>query len=287
MSSIDKDSADRKEADETQGLVWCFQCGNEYDEDVAECAECGVPTTSDAPVEAADVGDPDDDQIAYEFHEWTGEGRKTLDGMLTRSGIDHAWQGATLIVREADEEAVDDAVAQAEVVAMPTLDLSQPTMIYELGELDDEQHARLLRRIAEQGIPHAFDQNGDLFVYEKDEEKVDGVFEGLEVADVVEREFGPGLQGVDPVAVMSDLFVAAGRLRKNPADTKGTISLVENASLVNQMTLPYGLGADVWGAVVDQSIGLSDALSGEQTALVDTDITELATDLHNLMRRLV
>lgn len=287
MSSIEEDAADRTNTEESQGLVWCFQCGNEYEEDVAECVECGVPTTSEAPLEPDEVGDPDDDQIAYEFHEWTGEGRKTLDGMLTRSGIDHAWQGATLIVREADEEAVDEAVAQAEVVSMPTLDLSQPTMIYELGELEDEQHARLLRRLGEHGVSHAFDQNGDLFVYEKDEEKVDGLFEGLEVADVAEREFGPGLQGVDPVAVMSDLFVAAGRLRKNPADSKGTISLVENASLANQMTLPYGLGADVWGAVVDQSVGLSDALSGEETALVDTDITELATELHNLMRRLV
>ena len=271
---------------DNDGLVWCFQCGNQYDEDVAECTECGVPTTKDAPIDVLAVGDADDDQLAYEFHEWTGQGRSTLDGMLTRSGIDHAWQGATLIIREADEEAVDEAVAEAEVVAMPTLDLSQPTMVYELAELSDDQHARLLRRLGEDGLSHAFDKNGDLFVYEKDEDIIDEIFGGLDEADADEREFGPGLAGVDPVNIMSDLFVAAGRLRKNPNDSKGVLELVETASIVEQMTLPYGLGADVWGSVVDQSLDLSDALSGAEGS-EDADIEEMAIELHDFMRRLV
>ena len=275
------------DGDATEGLVWCFQCGNEYNEDVAECTECGVPTTAQRPLGAEDVGDLDDDQLAYELHEWTGQGRSILDGMLTRSGVDHAWQGATLIVKESDEDAVDESIAQAEVVAMPTLDLSQPTMVYELGGLDRKQHARLLRRLGDEGVSHAFDQNGDLFVYEKDEEKVDSLFEGLDVADVTERKFGAGLPGVNPVTVMSDLFVAASRLRKNPNDSKGVVSLVETTSLVNQMTLPYGLGADVWGSVVDQANDLSDALSGENDAAPDADVEEMATGLHDLMRQLV
>ena len=95
------------------------------------------------------------------------------------------------------------------------------------------------------------------------------------------------MPGVDPVDVMSDLFVAAGRIRKNPNDAKGIVALVETASIVHQMTLPYGLGADVWGSVVDQSADLSDALSGEIEGLSDTDIEEMATQLHEFMRRLV
>lgn len=269
------------------GLVWCFQCGNEYEADVAECTECGVPTTTDTPLEANAVGEEGDDQLAYEFHEWTGQGRSILDGMLTRSGIEHAWQGATLIIREADEEEADALVADAEVVAMPTLDLSQPTIVYELGDLSDEQHARLLRRMGDEGLSHAFDKTGDLFVYERDEDKVDELFGGLDEADASEREFGPGVKGVDPIEVMSDLYVAAGRLRKNPADAKGVVSLVETTAIVEQMKLPYGLGVDIWATVVDQSGELSDALSGETEGLIDTDIQEMAGELHDLMRRLV
>ena len=280
MTSTQNDSDDT-------GFVWCFQCGNEYEEAVSECTECGVPTTKEAPTDVGDVGGAEDDQLAYEFHEWTGQGRSILDGMLTRSGIEHAWQGATLIIKEADEEAVDKAVAEAEVVAMPTLDLSEPTIIYELDELDDEQHARLTRRLGEEGVAHAFDRKGDLFVYENDEEKVDTLFGGLDEADPEERQFGPGVPGVDAAAVMSDLFVAAGQLRKNPNDPKGVVTMVENAALVEEMSLPYGLGADVWGFVVDRSAELSDSLSGEDTALPDTDIVEMAAELQDFMRPLV
>lgn len=267
-------------------LVWCFQCGNEYEADVEECVECGVPTTSTAPLEADSVGDEEDDQIAYELHEWTGQGRSTLDGMLTRSGIAHAWQGATLIVKEADEETVDDAIAQTEVVAMPTLDLSQPTMAYELAELEDEQHARLLRRLGDAGLSHAFDRNGDLFVYERDEESVDEIFEGLDEADLSEREFGPGVDGVDPVNIMSDLFVAVGRLRKRPTDAKGVVAVVSTTQIVEEMRLPYGIGADVWGNVVDQAAELSDMLADE-TQASDSTVQELAEALHATLRRLV
>ncbi len=86
---------------------------------------------------------------------------------------------------------------------------------------------------------------------------------------------------------MSDLFVAAGKLRKNPRDPKGVLAMVETASIVYQMKLPYGLGADVWGSVVDQASDLSDALAGEDTALDDADIEDMAAKLHDYMRQLV
>ena len=274
------------ETDAPGGRVWCFQCGLAYDPDVEECVECGVPTTDRPPQLAEDVGDEDDEQLAYEFHEWSGQGRSILDGMLTRSGIAHAWQGATLIVKEADEEMVDAAVAQTEVVAMPTLDLNQPTMVYELEMLDTEQHARLLRRLGDAGLSHAFDREGDLHVYEKDEETVDEIFEGLDVADASEREFGPGVPGVDPVSVMSDLLVAAGRLRKKPTEAKGVVALVESAATVGQMTLPYGITAELWGAVVDCSGELAAVLSGDRD-LEDQTVAEMADELHQLLRPMV
>lgn len=267
------------------GLVWCFQCGNEYDAEVETCTECGVPTSGQRPTEAADVGAEDDDQLAYEFHEWTGQGRSTLDGMLVRLDIEHAWQGATLIIREEDEDAVDAAVIEAEVVAMPTLDLTEPTVVYELDELDDEQNARLLRRIEQQGLSHAFDRKGDLFVYQKDEEKVDEIFGGLDEADLSEREFGPGIDG-DPLAVMSDLFVALGRLKKRPGDQRGVLNFTESARLIEQMRLPYGIAADVWANVVDRTAELDDVLTSDE-GYNDVDLAEMSDELHSLLRKMV
>ncbi len=271
--------------DAGHGLVWCFQCAREYDEDVDLCLECAVPTTAERPTDVSAVGDDGDDQLAYELHEWTGQGRSTLDGMLARSGVPHAWQGATLIVREADEQMVDDAIAQTEVVAMPTLDLTQPTMVYELDGLEDIQHARLLRRLGDAGLSHAFDAEGDVHVYEADEEAIDDIFEGLDEADLSEREFGPGVSQ-DPLSVISDMFVAVGRLRKRPGDGKTVVSVVETAALIQQMRLPYGLGVEVWSEVVDESAGLSDALT-DRSGVADDELQERTELLHAKLRRLV
>lgn len=274
------------ETDSPADRVWCFQCGNEYDEDVAECVECGVPTTSDRPQVAEEVGDVDDDQLAYELHEWSGQGRSILDGMLTRSLIAHAWQGATLIVKETDEAAVDEAIAQTEVMEMPTLDLTEPTVVYELGDLDDDQHARLLRRMSTAAVSHAFDQKGDMFVYERDEEQVDGFFEGLDVADASERTFGPGVPGVNPVDVIGDLFVASGKLNKKPADSRAVLAFMTTADIVEQMSLPYGFNVEQWSQVVDGANELADGLEGDDR-YSSAEVEELSGALQGLLRTMI
>ena len=68
---------------------------------------------------------------------------------------------------------------------------------------------------------------------------------------------------------------------------RGVVALAENASLAKQLSLPYGLGADVWAAVVDRSGDLNEALSGGDSDLTDVEIEEMATNLHDLMRGLV
>lgn len=269
-----------------EGPKWCFQCGTQYVAEVLECIECGVDTTPVAPTAASEVGNLDDSQLAYEFHEWAGQSRSTLDGMLTRQGVDHAWQGATLIVREADEQLVDSLVAEAEVSTIPTLDLSEPTIAYQLRELDDAQSSRLLRRISDAGISHTFDKNGDLFVYESDEDDVDEFFVNLEQKDAAERSFGPGVDGVEPFEVMSELFVSAGKLKKRPNDVKAVARFCTVASLTSQLSLPYGLNADVWANIVDRADELAGAVQ-DMASLDEDEIGDLAAELHAQLRLLV
>lgn len=278
MTSVETDSpADR---------VWCFQCGNEYDADVAECVECGVPTTGDRPQVAEDVGELDEEQLAYELHEWSGQGRSILDGMLSRSLIPHAWQGATLIVKEADEEVVDEAIAQTEIMEMPTLDLSQPTVVYELNDLTNDQHSRLLRRMTTAAVSHAFDQKGDMFVYERDEEQIDGFFEGLDEPDASERTFGPGVPGVNPVDVIGDLYVASGKVNKKPSDSRAVLAFVSTANVVEQMSLPYGFNVEQWSQVVDGANELADGLEGDDRYTSD-EVIELSGALQGLLRTMI
>ena len=79
--------------------MWCFQCGASYEAGVVACVECGVGLVDQPPLAPEDVGDLDDEQIAYEFHDWSFEARRMLDQLLTGRHIPHAWQGAAMIVR--------------------------------------------------------------------------------------------------------------------------------------------------------------------------------------------
>jgi hypothetical protein len=66
--------------------LWCFQCGAEYQEGVETCAECGVGLVPEAPLAPEDVGSSDEEQLAYELHDWSFESRRMLDQLLTVRG---------------------------------------------------------------------------------------------------------------------------------------------------------------------------------------------------------
>ena len=265
--------------------MWCFQCGAEYVEDVLECVECGVPTTSDKPVDAQDVGETDEEQLAYELHEWSGQGRRVLDGMLTNSGVAHAWQGATLIVREADETDVDDAVRQAELATLPTLDDEAEKMVYELAEYNDEHRTRLTERLGQAGVPFEFDADSDLVVHEADEAAVDEIFETLTDEPEEAYVFGEGVDGVDPHDVLSEMFLAVSRLKKNAGDSRNMMDFANSSELAEQLQLPFGFSSADWRALLDDTGDLRAALFAEE--IDDADIAERIDLVHGRLRQLV
>ena len=102
--------------------MYCFQCAREYVEEVTECSECGVGLVEEKPTPPEEVGGQDEAQVAYELYDWSFEARRMLDGLLTGADISHGWQGAVLIVLEADEDRVDGLVEQASAADDPILD---------------------------------------------------------------------------------------------------------------------------------------------------------------------
>ena len=118
--------------------VWCFQCGAGYAAEVAACVECGVATVSEPPGDVADVGEADEDQLEYDLHEYSSQSRSMMESLLLGTGVPHAWQGAVLVVREADEDQVDTFVAAVDRAAAPALPDDAPRVGYELSDFDDD-----------------------------------------------------------------------------------------------------------------------------------------------------
>jgi hypothetical protein len=253
--------------------VWCFQCGAGYAAEVAACVECGVATVPERPADAADVGEAGEDQLEYDLHEYSSQSRTMMESLLLGAGLPHAWQGAVLVVREADEEQVDTFVDAMQRAAAPVLAPDVLRVAYELAGFDDDYVTRLTGALDAAGIAYGFDDEGDLEVAADDEARVDGLFDKLagDTGDTDATEFGPGLDGTDAHDVLSRLFVATDRLQRNPRDRKGNRNLARGSDEIRQLALPFGFEARTWRAVLNQV----EVLVG----VVDSDATqdEIAT----------
>ena len=142
---------------------WCVLCGGEYVAGVLECADCLVPLVDEQPVAAEDVGAEDEAQIAYDLDELAPEDRFDLDRRLTEAGLVHAWDAESLIIREADEDAVDPMVD--EVADAAGLGDEQGVVGYELGDWTEEKRDELTSVLEAAEIPFEWeDETNDLLV---------------------------------------------------------------------------------------------------------------------------
>ena len=261
-------------------MAWCFQCGNEYEPEVEDCVECGVALVSEPPADPAEVGASDEDQLAYELHEWAGESRRILDQDLTAAGIAHAWQGATLVVRADDEEAVDRAIESAEDAGGPAIEPGVETVAYEVdGWAADEQSAfsDLLVRL---GVPHEFDAEGDLVVRAADEEAVEAALDAFEAG----ADDRPELEGLDANGLLSEVFVACDRLRRDARDLAGIERLTDLAPVLVGHRPPFGIDGRMWSALGERASALVDLLgTGDPEPVA---VSDMAGELAEILRHL-
>ena len=247
--------------------LWCFQCGSEYREGVETCVECGVGLVTEAPLSPEEVGSFEEDKLEYELHEWSFESRRMLDQLLTGAGLAHAWQGATMIVRDMDEEAVDALVEEVELATLPTLDPDGEYTVYEMAEWTPEQQSRLANMLGMVGLAHEFDRNGDLVVNVDDEEAVDAVLDRLEDAIARGEPDEPDVIHLDDDLEVNDLlsnaFDSADRIKGNTHDHEAVLEFLEAEAVIDRLAMPYGFERDDWDGIRLILATLRDSLEAE------------------------
>ncbi len=237
--------------------VWCFQCGLDFAPDVAECVECGVPTVDHPPMPLEAVGADDDSHLAYEFHAWNGPARAALETALYRAHLAHAWQGPTLLIRESDEEAVDDLVEEIDegmsTSATSGVASEDGQLGFDLGARNQDLHAAVVAKLTEEGVEHELMGNGFLLVPSEMEDEIGDWIEAIQESMRASDSFGPGVEGVDAHQVVEQLFVAADVLRRNTRDLRAQRRLLDNAAIAHDLKLPFGYEAPMWRGVLDQA----------------------------------
>jgi len=258
--------------------VWCFQCGADYTAEVTNCLECGVLTLPYPPTPVTRVGEEDEEHLIYDLHEWSWESRSLMASYMFTEGLVHAWQGASLVVREADEGKVDDLVVRVKDTELPSLDHLAAKTEYEMGELSDAQTDLLTELLAADGVGHEFNIEGDLVIQTVDEARVEKVFEvwAKALAEMDEEEFGPGLSGVDVPDLLGELYELTRRVERSVGDLHATNEMLEVVGKLHMLELPFGFSRQSWRGLRQASAELAELLfPGELEELLE----ELMGDL--------
>ncbi|MYB87936.1 MAG: hypothetical protein F4X85_12105 [Acidimicrobiaceae bacterium] len=253
--------------------------------------------------------DPDQDPgdgeagewLAYELHEWSLESRVMLQQLLTVDKVVHSWQGTTLMVHESLEEKGDSLVDEVEETERAKEATSRPIgpedslTAFELAEWSEALRSELVERLVQARVPHILDTGGDadqetepgevcdLLVREADEDRVELVIDDL-LAREEEAQFEE-LDGLEVNTLLSDLFVACDRLRKDPGDLDGIRGVVTNARRIAGVRTPFGFSAPNWRTLRNTVRELLDLVESEDTDR--DDLRELAHRMSDTLRTLV
>ncbi len=247
-----------------------------------------LPESADLP----DIGDlPASDEAPFQpsrdLAGWASESRELLAALLSGRGIEHVWQGTTLVTRSGDEDALNRLVAEVETAATPMWDEDEPRVVYEVGAWPVGAQSTVASQLAEQNINHAWDDNGDLIVAERDEAAVEAIFDAIDLPETSDDDGdGDRYDGPEAMEVMSQLFVAADRLRKNALDPDGVLAAVEWSEHAEQVPLPFGLAPTVWNDIVGQAVALRQAIEDDDED-GDDQIQEVAESLRGQLRQYV
>jgi hypothetical protein len=277
----------------------CPACRADYLPWVTTCTACGTPTV--------DAGDPADPlslpvelQVVYELQAWPVELHATVAEAMADSDIPHGWSGAELVVHLDHEEAVDallDAIEAEHGPITPTpvhLDddpeVSQTE--YDLSAWSDRDRDRLGVLLAEAQVPHRWEDDV-LVVREADEPAVEPMLDAVEYPDQlpVELDDADG-DGVDDAVVaeqLSELFLAADRLRANGLDPDGISGLVAVVEQADPEHPPYGIERRTWSSLLDDADAIAEVLIDDELADSERSdaVEERAAALRDRLRPLV
>ena len=235
--------------------------------------------TGEGDPDEGSVGENRPGELAYELDDWAVEARELLDRLLKSQGIDHAWEAGTLVVPAEVEDAVDMLLGEVEVTTLPTLDPDAEKLVYEVGLWSDAHRAELADALGEKGVPYEWDRSGDLVIHAADETAAEEVLDGMDVPEVPDES--EAATGQSAQVLLSELFVAADRLRRNPRHPDSVLNAVDAAAELEDMPVPFGFERPTWKSILEHAARLR--RSFEEDEEDDEVIMEQAATLRELL----
>ena len=248
------------------------------DADTADAGGADRASDDDGTGGGNDGDGPDGVEVVYELDDWSEIERQAVADRLREAGIAHGWEGTTLHVAAVDEAAVENVLDIVEGESAEPLDTAHDQVAYDLSDWDDDRLTALVDALDGAGIAHAWDGD-ELFVYSADEQSADELLDRVAHPHELPAEDDDGTGGAE---LLGEVFVAADRLRRDPGDHEGTVSMLDLGHAVDATAVPYGLAPRDWGHLQERVTALCRQL---RASTVDEDaVMDAARELRNALR---
>lgn len=161
-------------------------------------------------------------------------------------------------------------------------------VVYDLADWSQQDRGQLELLLTGEGITHRWEVGSDLVVLEGDADRAEGLMDEIEgaagVAPLPVADDDDGGDDEATYAVMSDLFVAADRLQKDPADPASAGDYFVASDAVAITPPPFGIDASQWQQIQELATSLAHAIESD----VDDDvIARDAGTLRSMLARYV
>ncbi len=233
---------------------------------------------------------PEDSLTAFELAEWPEALRAELVELLVQARVPHvldtegeAAEGEATEGDTAEREAAEGEAAEGEAAEGEAAEGEAAEGEAAEGEAAEGDTAE--REAAERDIDHdaGLAEVCDLLVREADEERVELLIDDL-LAREEEAQFEE-LDGLEVNDLLSALFVACDRLRRDPGDLDGVRGVVTNGRRIAGVRTPFGFSAPNWRNLRNAVGELLDLVEGEETD--SEDLREQAHRMSDTLRTLV
>ena len=227
--------------------------------------------------------DPDAESVHYDLTDWNIDQRAAVAEVFAEAELPHAWVGSEVVVPAELEEVADTLLDRLEAGfnisgsgrfgtsdSGAALDDAADDEIteYELDDWTDGERSRLTELLVGSGIP--FRWEGALLVTLTEfEDTVDDLLDAVEAGDVtIVDSPGSGRATVSAGTsnlsgdTLTNMFLAAERLQRDPLDADGLALLVGVLDDVEDGGAPFGVPMPAWRQAVELADQLAEALAG-------------------------
>lgn len=238
--------------------------------------------------------DPDATRVYYDLSMWTFDQQAELTAAMADAEIPHAWEGTELMVPEESEADADALIAEIEerlgITDEPapdapvaiTLADDVPTTEYDLADWSPVEHGAVSHALTEAGIAFRWDE-AVLLVATEDEAVVDELLDDVESGEFVDVLTPAAGSDEASSEVLTLMFLAAERLRKEPLDPDGIEHLLKALDTADPEVPPFGVTPKLWQESYTVADELADAIAGDENP--DEEAAMAAAErLHELLR---